>query len=252
MHLPLILKPSGKGKLSKRDSDKTGIPVFPLSWKKENIGYKEMGFLPTSLINYLALLGWNDNTDKEIYSLKELENVFDFKKIQKSGAKFDYEKAKWINQNHIQTLPSESLFNISKKNLESLTNSFKKEEILTIISLVKNRITLTTDLKKETLFFYKNPDYNNLNTKIIENKDSLKILEDFKKIFSSSEESGKIKNEILNYGSKNNLKLSFLMQLLRITIVGELKGPDLFSIIKIIGKNVSLKRIENLMSKLKP
>ncbi len=250
MHLPLILKSTGKGKLSKRDSEKMGIPVFPLSWKKEKMGYKEIGFLPNGLINYLALLGWNDNTEKEIYSLKELENVFDFQKIQKSGAKFDYEKAKWINHNHIKTLPSESLLKISKKNLEPLNNLFKKEEILTIISLVKNRLTLITDLKKETLFFSENPDYNNLNEKIIENKASLKILEDFKQIFYSSEESGKIKTEIVNYGSKNNIKLGFLMQLLRIAIVGELKGPDLFSIIKIIGKNVSLKRIEKLMSKL--
>tara|TARA_X000001036_G_scaffold417836_1_gene436156 strand:+ start:1286 stop:2773 length:1488 start_codon:yes stop_codon:yes gene_type:complete len=250
MHLPLILKPAGKGKLSKRDSEKTGIPIFPLSWKKENIGYKEIGFLPNGLINYLALLGWNDNTDKEIYSLKELENVFDFKKVQKSGAKFDYEKAKWINHNHIKILPSESLLKICKKYLENLNNSFKKEEILTIISLVKDRVILITDLKKETLFFSKNPDYNNLNEKLFENKDSLRILKDFKQIFSSSEGSEKTKNKIVNYGSKNNIKLGFLMQLLRIAIVGELKGPDLFSIIKIIGKNVSLNRIENLISKL--
>ena len=251
MHLPLILKPTGKGKLSKRDSKKMGIPVFPLSWKKENIGYKEIGFLPNALINYLALLGWNDNTEKEIYSLKELENTFDFQKIRKSGAKFDYQKAKWINHNHIKILPSKTLLKISKNNLKNLKSSFKKEEILNIISLVKNRLTLISDLKKETLFFAKNPNYNNINDKIINNKDSLIILDAFKKMFSSSKSHEKIKTEIINYGSKNNFKLGFLMQLLRIAIVGELTGPDLFLIIKLLGKDVTLKRIENLVFKLK-
>ena len=197
MHLPLILKPFGKGKLSKRDSEKLGIPVFPLSWKKENIGYKESGFLPNALINYLALLGWNDNTEKEIYSLKELEKTFDFKKIQKSGAKFNYEKAKWINHNHIKTLPSKAIFEISKHNLKNLINSFNSKEILDIINLVKNRLTLISDLKKETLFFTKNPNYNNINDKIINNKDSLIILEDFKKMLSSSKGFDSLKDKII-------------------------------------------------------
>ena len=250
MHLPLILKPSGKGKLSKRDSEKMGIPIFPLSWK-ENIGFKEIGFLPNSIINYLALLGWNDDTEKEIYSLKELETAFDFKKIQKSGAKFDYDKAKWINHNHLKNLSDESLLSLSKKSLNYLNSSYKKTEVLKIISLVKERLNLIPDLKKETLFFYNDPDYSLLNQKFSKNKDSIKVLNDFKIIFSSINNIDDAKNQIINYGNENNLKLGYLMQLLRISIVGELSGPDLFSIIKIIGKSVTLKRIDNLMSKLK-
>jgi glutamyl-tRNA synthetase len=250
MHLPLILNPSGKGKLSKRDSEKMGIPVFPLSWKKGNIGYKEKGFLPNALINYLALLGWNDNTEKEIYSLQELEKIFDFKKIQKSAAKFDYEKAKWINHNHIKALSSKTLLKISNNYLENLFNLFNQEEILDIINLVKNRLTLISDLKKETLFFAKNPDYNNMNDKIAKNNDSIIILKELKKTFSSSEGFDELKDKIITYGSQNNIKLGFLMQLLRTAIVGELSGPDLFSIIKLIGKSVTLSRIENLISKL--
>ena len=107
------------------------------------------------------------------------------------------------------------------------------------------------NLKKETLFFYKNPDYSLLNEKFSKNKDSLKVLNDFKTIFSSIKNTENAKNKIVSYGDKNNLKLGYLLQLLRITIVGELSGPDLFSIIKILGKNVTLERIENLMSKLK-
>ena len=250
MHLPLILKPSGKGKLSKRDSEKMGIPIFPLSWK-ENLGFKEIGFLPSSIINYLALLGWNDNTEKEIYFLKELENSFDFKKIQKSGAKFDYEKAKWINHNHLKKLTNESLLNLSEKHLKQLNDSFKKSDVIMIISLVKERLNLITDIEKETLLFYKDPDYSLLNEKVSKNEDSLKVLNDFKSIFSSLNNIDNAKDKIISYGNKNNLKLGYLMQILRITIVGKLSGPDLFSIIKIIGKNVTLKRINNLMSKLK-
>tara|TARA_B100000945_G_C20271920_1_gene544366 strand:- start:67 stop:924 length:858 start_codon:yes stop_codon:yes gene_type:complete len=251
MHLPLILKPSGKGKLSKRDSEKMGIPIFPLSWEKENIGFKEIGFIPSALINYLALLGWNDNTEKEIYSLKELENTFDFKKIQKSGAKFDYDKAKWINHNHLKNLSNKTLLKLSKNSIENLNPLFKKTDVLKIISLVKERLNLIPDLKKETLFFYKNPEYSLLNEKFSKNKDSLKVLNDFKTIFSSIKNTENAKNKIVSYGDKNNLKLGYLLQLLRITIVGKLSGPDLFSIIKILGKNVTLERIENLMSKLK-
>ena len=250
MHLPLILKPSGKGKLSKRDSEKMGIPIFPLSWK-ENLGFKEIGFLPSSIINYLALLGWNDNTEKEIYFLKELENSFDFKKIQKSGAKFDYEKAKWINHNHLKKLTNESLLNLSEKHLKQLNDSFKKSDVIMIISLVKERLNLITDIEKETELFYKDPDYSLLNEKVSKNEDSLKVLNDFKSIFSSLNNIDNAKDKIISYGNKNNLKLGYLMQILRITIVGKLSGPDLFSIIKIIGKNVTLKRINNLMSKLK-
>jgi len=250
MHLPLILNPSGKGKLSKRDSEKMGIPVFPLSWKKGNIGYKEKGFLPNALINYLALLGWNDNTEKEIYSLKELEKNFDFKKIQKSAAKFDYEKAKWINHNHIKVLPSKTLLKISNNYLKNLIYLFNQKEILDIINLVKNRLTLISDLKKETLFFTKTPDYNNINDKIAKNNDSIIILKELKKILSSPEGFDELKDKIITYGSQNNIKLGFLMQLLRTAIVGELSGPDLFSIIKLIGKSVTLSRIENLISKL--
>ena len=251
MHLPLILKPSGKGKLSKRDSEKMGIPIFPLSWEKENIGFKEIGFIPSALINYLALLGWNDNTEKEIYSLKELENTFDFKKIQKSGAKFDYDKAKWINHNHLKNLSNKTLLKLSENSIENLNPLFKKTEVLKIISLVKERLNLIPDLKKETLFFYKNPEYSLLNEKFSKNKDSLKVLNDFKTIFSSIKNTENAKNKIVSYGDKNNLKLGYLLQLLRITIVGKLSGPDLFSIIKILGKNVTLERIESLMSKLK-
>ena len=227
-----------------------GIPIFPLSWK-EKIGFKEIGFLPNSIINYLALLGWNDDTEKEIYSLKELETAFDFKKIQKSGAKFDYDKAKWINHNHLKNLSDESLLSLSKKSLKSLNSSYKKTEVLKIISLVKERLNLIPDLKKETLFFYNDPDYSLLNEKFSKNKDSIKVLNDFKTVFSSINNLDDAKNQIINYGNENNLKLGYLMQLLRISIVGELSGPDLFSIIKIIGKSVTLKRIDNLMYKLK-
>ena len=123
-------------------------------------------------------------------------------------------------------------------------------EILDIINLVKNRLTLISDLKKETLFFTKTPDYNNINDKIAKNNDSIIILKELKKILSSPEGFDELKDKIITYGSQNNIKLGFLMQLLRTAIVGELSGPDLFSIIKLIGKSVTLSRIENLISKL--
>ena len=118
---------------------------------KKNIGFKEIGFLPNSIINYLALLGWNDDTEKEIYSLKELETAFDFKKIQKSGAKFDYDKAKWINHNHLKNLSMKAFYPFLKK-FKYLNSSYKKPEVLKIISLVKERLNLIPDLKKKLYF----------------------------------------------------------------------------------------------------
>jgi len=250
MHLPLILNATGKGKLSKRDSEKLRIPIFPLSWGNENIGYREKGFVPNGLINYLALLGWNDTTEKEIYSLKELENFFDFKKIQKSGAKFDLEKAKWINHNHIKKLSSTELLKIAEPWTKNLFNYYTKQKVVTIIKLVKERLVVLKDIKKETSFFVETPSYENINTKLFENPNSSKILKDLIKLFSSSKLTDNLKTVIINYGSQNNIKLGLLMQTLRTAIVGELSGPDIFLIIKILGKSVTLQRIKNLMSKI--
>ena len=147
MHLPLILKPTGKGKLSKRDGDREGVQVFPLSWGESSIGFKENGFLPEGFINYLALLGWNNGTEKEIFSLDELKQSFRINGIQKGSARFDFEKAKWINHQHIVRCSSKKLVNmpIVKKRLKALDPS----KHIALIDLLKERLITLDDLSAE-------------------------------------------------------------------------------------------------------
>ena len=149
MHLPLILKPNGGGKLSKRDGDKGGYPVFPIKWKSEITGFRENGFLSKAVVNYLALLGWNNGDEREIFSLSELVNCFNSTGIQKGGARFDYEKAKWINHQYIAKTNSNDLLQLPET--QKLLKGFNKEKQFKILALVKERIYTLEDLKMKPL-----------------------------------------------------------------------------------------------------
>ena len=157
MHLPLILKPNGKGKLSKRDGEKEGFPVFPLQWKEETTGFREMGFLPEAMVNYLALLGWNDGSENERFTLKDLEEAFDVSGVQKGGARFDYEKARSVNHQILIDTPSELL--IENELVKKLLVEFPKEQWLDLLSLVKERLYTLMDLKEETSFLLRPHPY---------------------------------------------------------------------------------------------
>jgi glutamyl-tRNA synthetase len=250
-HLPLILKTAGQGKLSKRDAEEQGFPVFPIKWKN-SVGFKEYGFLPEGLINYLALLGWSNDNDKEKYTLEELVSVFDSNRIQKSGARFDIKKATWINHLHIQECSTKKIIEAAEDKTIELSSFFGEEKLIEIISLIKGRLSLLSDLQKETEVFLRPPL--NYDTKALEklNKEEALVVLNFCKLQASeSKDSSAIKEGVFGASTKNKIGFGQTMKTLRLALVGSLKGPDLFKIIEIIGADETIKRINNLTKTLK-
>lgn len=242
VHLPLILKPSGQGKLSKRDGSKHGFPVFPLAWE-ETDGFKEKGFLPQGLVNYLALLGWRSDGEKELYSLLELESQFGLKGLQKGSARFDFEKAKWTNQQHLRNYTPEKILESFSAFLPSL-DAYTTEKQLIIISLVLDRVELLTDFKKELTVFTKNPEINAQAAQKIHKKNPLLILEKVQQELRAGPVN-RLKEVLFAWAKTEGFSVGPIMQSLRVAIVGELAGPDLFAIMEVLEKDVTLNRIAN-------
>ena len=249
MHLPLILKPSGKGKLSKRDGEKEGFPVFPLRWNKEIIGFKEIGFLPEALVNYLALLGWNDGSENELFNLKDLEKVFNVDGIQKAGARFDYEKARWVNHQYIAKTKNSILAKNTLIRDELLNYPSEKHE--NIIGLLKERLYTLTDFKKEVSFLKEPDKFDEKAVAKLKEKNPQTVLY---KILSLVDESGdgfKIKEPLFQWAKKEDISFGVVMQSLRLSLIGNLTGPDIFSVCSILGKAVTLKRVSNFIKHIK-
>ena len=251
-HLPLILKPVGNGKLSKRDGDKLGFPVFPLQWEtdgKVSLGYKEKGFFPEAVVNFLALLGWNDGTEQELFSLDELVEKFDLTRVHKSGAKFDPEKNKWFNHQYLQKQNDESLAIEFKKILveNDTDSSFLGMANLTkIVNLIKERANFVSDFWELSEYFFVAPigydekagknwkeETPNLMKQLIE---VLNSIEDFTSI--------NIETIVKDWMTKNEIGMGKIMQPFRLSLVGELKGVHLFDIAEVIGKEETVSRIE--------
>ena len=248
MHLPLILKGVGKGKLSKRDGDKEGYPVFPLKWGKETLGFREMGFLASGMVNYLALLGWNEGTEKEVYSLKELEKAFSENGIQKGGARFDYEKAKWVNQQQLQKMSIEEIYSLSR--VKMLLSPFKENKHLSLIKLIKQRLNTLNDIKDELAFIKNTHPYDQKVIDKIYNKNPKAVLEQIKKTLIEEDDVDLFKEQMISWSKKNEVSMGLLMQSFRLALVGKLMGPDIFEICSVLGKEVSLKRIDKLIEHL--
>ena len=245
MHLPLILNPSGKGKLSKRDGDKNGYPVFPMAWN-ESSGYKENGFIPEAHINYIAQLGWSLG-EKEILSLKEMENTFDVKAIQKGGARFDYEKAKWVNQQHLAALSEAELIDRYSSYFEELKEALG-EQLNAAVSLIKERLVLLSDIEKEADCFINDPlDYDAKSLKRMAKIDISKVGSLLKEGITDNEIE-KLKDFMQKSGEENDIGLGAFMQVLRVAVVGSLSGPNLIPLLTVIGKDVTLRRLERLIS----
>ncbi len=242
MHLPLILKPNGKGKLSKRDGLKDDYPVFPIKFRDTNPGFKERGFLSEGMVNYLALLGWNSGTENEIFDLKDLIKHFSIKKIQKGGARFDYEKACWINQQHILKSDLRSILdqNIVKKTLEKAD----EKKHLNILALVKNRLRTLNDLKTEISFLDDPLEYDKKSVTKLMAKRPLKIMNYIINLLNSDIEIEDIKQALFDWGNDEKVPFGLIMQTLRLALIGQLSGPNLFSVCGLLGKDVSLKRVE--------
>ena len=241
IHLPLILKPSGKGKLSKRDYNKLGVPIFPISWNKESLGFRELGFLPEAMINYLALLGWNNTSGEEVYKMNQLIDEFHIEGIQKGGARFDYSKAKWINKQHLSNYSPEALLNQFPSYFREL-NSFSNEKKIKIVSLIASRIDLLSDVKGQIKVFTKNPSIDEKMAIKILKKNPVAILEK-SKILLQERPFTDLKSGLFDWAKSENVPIGSAMQTLRLSLVGSLSGPDLFSIMEILGKDVTLDRI---------
>ena len=250
-HLPLILKSSGKGKLSKRDAEEQGFPVFPIKWEESN-GFKELGFLPEGLTNYLALLGWSNNTDQEKYTLDELVSVFESSGIQKSGARFDIRKATWVNHLHIQDCSPKKIIDIAGDQILDLTSLYEEQKVEEIVSLIKERVSLVSDIKKETELFLSAPSGYEEKTLHKLNKEEALLVLNFCTLEIESFKTGlEIKEGVFNASAKNNVSFGQTMKTLRLALVGALKGPDLFKTIEIIGTEEAIKRIDKLTKTLK-
>ncbi|GGF64000.1 glutamate--tRNA ligase [Wenyingzhuangia marina] len=257
-HLPLILKPVGKGKLSKRDGDKLGFPVFPLNYTNEETGeisrgYREDGYFNDAFINMLSLLGWNPGTEQEIFSLEELANIFSIERVSKSGAKFSPEKTNWFNQQYMQQKSNEEIADLFIKLNQEKVKDFSKEYITKVIEQVKERAVFTKDLWDLSDYYFTNPtSYDEKASKkqwkpdtkdiMLEVKEIIKNIEDFKSI--------EIENKVKAYLTEKELGFGKVMPPLRLCIVGEMKGPHLFDIIEMISKENTLQRIENAIEKL--
>lgn len=248
-HLPLILKPDGNGKLSKRDGDRLGFPVFAMNWEDPSsgsltTGFKEMGFLPEAFVNMLAMLGWNAGTEQEIFNLDELVQNFDIERVSKAGAKFDFEKAKWYNHQWIQKTDVEELFELVNHQLKEKGITESKSKIITVINLIKDRCNLLPDFIKQSHFFFVTPsniDFSAISGKWDINKTNFykQFIDEVNKELTSLEYENLFKDLAL----KQSLKTGELMLPLRIMLVGGKFGPGVFDIASVIGAEELKKRI---------
>lgn len=244
MHLPLILKPQGKGKLSKRDGEKLGFPVFPLAWE-ESEGFKERGFLPEALMNYLALLGWNPGTDKEIFEMNRLVEVFDTERIQKGGAKFDFEKAKWINHKFLGFTDQKTIFERFPEFMDCLPSSWPQKKRSAVYGLLTDRLFLLEELKSQSEVFLEDPvEYDSKVLNKIQKNDPKKIVAQFCKMVKEEIAVKDWKSKIQEWNENEKLPFGAIMQSLRLAIVGNLSGPDIFDVCEILGNQVTLRRLE--------
>ena len=254
-HLPLILKPTGKGKLSKRDGDKLGFPVFPLEWtdpQTEDIsrGYKEDGYFPEAMVNFLAFLGWNPGTEQELFSLEELVNAFDLERVNKAGARFDPDKIKWFNHHYMQEQDNYNLavsFQNSREELKEIDPQF----IEMVIALIKERATFVSDFWELSHFFFVAPQtYDDKASKKALKEDTAAILSKVKALIDAVEDFTveNLQTSVKGWITSNDIGFGKVMMPLRLALVGALQGPDVFDIIYMIGKAETIKRIDNLIS----
>ncbi len=245
-HVPLILKPTGKGKLSKRDGDKFGFPVFPLNWDNTTPGFKEEGYLPEGLINYLALLGWSPGGEKELFAMDELINTFSLKAITKSGGRFDPERCKWFNQQYMQHADSSIIADELEKELKNKGIENNTVDRNRVAKLIQNRLTLLTDIWKEADFFFITPqDYDEKAVRKQWKGETSEILTSVIEIMRGLKEPSleALRSQIKEYANANSIGLGKIMAPLRIALVGSLRGPDVFEICSEIGIENSISRI---------
>ena len=257
-HLPLILKPVGNGKLSKRDGNKMGFPVFPMEFTDPATGekwhgYKEDGYFPEAFINMLALLGWNPGTDQEIFSLQELCELFTLDRVKKSGAKFDPEKTKWFNHKYLVAKPDAELADLVDEMLKAEQIVFDRKKTEKICSLMKERYNFVADLYADCRFFFVTPtEFNEKDTKKYWKEDTPALMRELLEILKSIDDYSFANTEkiISAWITEKGLGFGKVMNPFRVAIIGAAKGPHMFDVIEIIGKEETIRRMEKALSTL--
>ena len=258
-HLPLILKPVGNGKLSKRDGNKMGFPVFPMEFTDPETGekwhgYKEDGYFPEAFINMLALLGWNPGTEQEIFSIEELSQLFSLEHVNKSGARFNPDKAKWFNHKYLIAKPDAELATLVLEKLNALGMTFERAKVEKICSLMKERYNFVEELFQDCMFFFTAPqEYNEKDSKKYWKEDTPALMKELLEILKSIDDYSFANTEkvISEWINEKQLGFGKVMNPFRVAIIGAAKGPHMFDVIEIIGKEETLRRMEKALSTLK-
>ena len=257
-HLPLILKPVGKGKLSKRDGDKLGFPVFPLEYTNEETGdvsrgYKEDGYFSDAFINMLSLLGWNPGTEQEIFSLDELIEAFDLSRVSKSGAKFNPDKTNWFNQQYLQQKSNSELAELYLDILNGKKIDTDITYVEKVVSLIKKRAVFVKDFWELSDYFFETPvKYDEKASKKQLKEDTSEILSEVSSVIESVDDfsSLTIETKVKEWITSKEISFGKVMQPLRLSLVGAMKGPHIFDIIEMIGKEETLHRIKKIITEL--
>ncbi len=257
-HLPLLLKPDGNGKLSKRDSQKHGFPIFPIEWQGQDgehlIGFREEGYLPEAMTNFLAFLGWNPGTEQELFTEQELIESFSLERINKAGVKFDINKAQWFNQQYIKAKPDDELAEFLFFYLEKAGIAASQEKVARVCNQLKERVTLIPDLWQQGCYFFVAPEQYDQN---IVNKrwtvEATNVLSAYAQALQQRTESlsaAEASDTLHQVLEAQGVKIGRVMQAVRLVITGVGNGPDLMEIIAIIGKEETISRIHNALKQL--
>ena len=263
VHLPLLLKPDGKGKLSKRDGDRLGFPVFPLEWHdpksgEVSSGYREKGYLPEAVVNFLALLGWNPGDDTEIMSMDELIKKFSFEHCSRAGAKFAFDKGRWFNHEYLQRVPDAELVGLFKPVLSGHgvnVADFTDEYITSAVNMVKGRANFVADLWEQARFFFVAPvEYDPKAVKKRWSEEMPRIMGELIEVLQGldSWKSADAEKVVLDWIASKGYHLGNVMNAFRLTVVGECKGPHMFDITELLGADETISRINRGISSIHP
>ena len=258
-HLPLLLKPEGKGKLSKRDGDRLGFPVFPLEWhdlKTGDVssGYRESGYFPEAVVNFLALLGWNPGTEQEMFSLDELVEQFDIHKCSKSGAKFDYQKGIWFNHEYILRKSNEEIADLFAPIVANNGVDESMERITQVVAMMKDRVSFVKELWPLCSFFFIAPtEYDQKTVKKRWKEDSAKVMGELAEVLNGIDDFSIEGQEpvVMKWVEDKGYKLGDVMNAFRLALVGIGKGPGMFDISAFLGKEETIKRLQRAIEVLK-
>ena len=257
-HLPLLLKPDGNGKLSKRDGDRLGFPVFPLEFHNQkdgsvSSGYREEGYYPEAVINFLALLGWHATGDQEMYTMQKLIEQFSLERVSKSGAKFDYEKGKWFNHQYLQLKSNEELAEQFMPYLEAKGLSGDKATVAKVIGLTKDRVNFVSELWEQVNFFFVAPtEYDEKSLKKRWKEDSPKHMTEMLALLEAHDDwsAEGLDNLIMPWIAEKEYGVGIVMNAFRICLVGAARGPHIWNITDVLGKEETLSRVRTALERL--